>query len=103
MEDGSNILPLEIPIVSDEKPTDGVSPSFEVFFPTIRGECGFGWEKGMAMVLGCEANDDQASPIVGPMPAASSRIRCLEKTGRDCESRPNAPPTWGRFDERNIA
>ena len=26
-----------------------------------------------------------------------------KKTGRDCESRPNAPPTWGRFDKRNIA
>ena len=25
------------------------------------------------------------------------------KTGRDCESRPNAPPTWGRFDMKNIA
>ena len=37
------------------------------------------------------------------LPAFLREYAHWKKTGRDCESRPNAPPTWGRFDMKNTA
>ena len=53
------------------------------------------------MVLG-GSKRRQASPIVGPSQQFHRVYPSWKKTGRDCESRPNAPPTWGRFDMNNV-
>ena len=45
----------------------------------------------------------QISLIDGPCQKLYRVYPSWKKTGRDCESRPNAPPTWGRFDISNIS
>ena len=54
------------------------------------------WD-GRAIVKPIDRGSKASSSVASP------RTRCLEKTGRDCESRPNSPPTWSRFDMKNIA